>query len=142
MEKNLDDKAVKKQLSKVQDAINAIFKKKPAVMRPPFGSFNENTRKLVKQVGLKAIAMWNLDTQDWNRPDSTAEHTNSFKFLKKFISNPAKNSYIVLLHDFRPGELDELLYGKNENIAKWAQAQGFEIVGLSKCLGLKSPWLS
>ncbi|MET0234229.1 MAG: polysaccharide deacetylase family protein [Kibdelosporangium sp.] len=46
------------------DAIQATFGKRPTLFRPPFGNYDENTRKAVADCGMKAVVLWTAAVND------------------------------------------------------------------------------
>ncbi len=58
-------------------------------MRPPFGATDARVRKIAQQQGLTTV-MWNIDTNDWQRPPVSV--------IKNRILS-ARTGDIVLLHD-------------------------------------------
>lgn len=46
------------------DAIQQSFGKRPTLFRPPFGNFDDNTRKAVASCGMKAIVLWTAAVND------------------------------------------------------------------------------
>ncbi|MEW2413546.1 polysaccharide deacetylase family protein [Streptomyces sp. NPDC046866] len=57
-----------------QDIIQKQFGKRPALLRPPYGNYNEDTLKAAKSCGIKAVPLWNaeafpdrMDYREWDR---------------------------------------------------------------------------
>ncbi|ALG11607.1 polysaccharide deacetylase family protein [Kibdelosporangium phytohabitans] len=46
------------------DAIQQAFGKRPTLFRPPFGNYDDNTRKAVAACGMKAIVLWTAAVND------------------------------------------------------------------------------
>ncbi|RSM80712.1 polysaccharide deacetylase family protein [Kibdelosporangium aridum] len=46
------------------DAIEQAFGKRPTLFRPPFGNYDDNTRKAVASCGMKAIVLWTAAVND------------------------------------------------------------------------------
>ncbi|MEU3774355.1 polysaccharide deacetylase family protein [Streptomyces sp. NPDC032472] len=57
-----------------QDVMQREFGKRPALLRPPYGNYNEDTLKAAKSCGVKAVPLWNAeafpdrwDYREWDR---------------------------------------------------------------------------
>ncbi|MEU6867913.1 polysaccharide deacetylase family protein [Streptomyces sp. NPDC046876] len=44
-----------------QDVMQRQFGKRPALLRPPYGNYNEDTLKAAKSCGVKAVPLWNAE---------------------------------------------------------------------------------
>jgi peptidoglycan-N-acetylglucosamine deacetylase len=95
----------------------------PALMRPPGGSHNQTVRDVLKTMGLP-VAMWDVDTRDWEGPPPAS--------VVRDRALAAKNGSIILMHDGSNvvQALPEIISG--------LRAKGFRLVSLDELLGL--PW--
>lgn len=75
------------QINRTNKKVKQVTGKKPHVMRPPYGSYNE----AVKQQANMSLVMWSVDTLDW-------QHRNPAKTKQK-IWQGAKSGSIILMHD-------------------------------------------
>ncbi|MFG2664255.1 polysaccharide deacetylase family protein [Streptomyces sp. NPDC048387] len=57
-----------------QDTIQKQFGKRPALFRPPYGNYNQDTLRAAKSCGIKAVPLWNaeafpnrMDYREWDR---------------------------------------------------------------------------
>jgi peptidoglycan/xylan/chitin deacetylase (PgdA/CDA1 family) len=94
------------------------------IMRPPGGYNNLKVRGVVQTLGL-AIALWDVDTRDWeNSPPAEIVRGRALT---------ATNGSIILLHDGANTvkALPEIITG--------LRAMGFRLVSLDEMLGI--PWL-
>ncbi len=114
----LSNAEIREQIMKAEEVIFNIAAVRPAVFRPPYGSYDQ----VVQEIAGKPIILWSIDTQDW-------KHKNSQKIINTVV-NEARDGSIVLFHDlFKPTAesigmiLDEL------------QAQGYEFVTISEMFG-------
>ena len=69
------------------DAIQQAFGKRPTLFRPPFGNYDDNTRKAVASCGMKAVVLWTAAVNDG--------------VVQFQAGNKLKPGDIVLMH-FRP----------------------------------------
>lgn len=91
---------------------------------PPGGSYNANTTKAAEFLGYKTI-MWTRDTIDWR------DHNTSLIF-NRAVTNMAGGD-LILMHPTK--NTAEAL----SNIICYAKKHNFELVTVSKNLGLKNP---
>lgn len=59
-------------------------------LRPPYGATDKNTKRFADSLGYH-LMMWNVDPQDWRRPEATAIVRNVLKH--------ARPGAVILLHD-------------------------------------------
>ncbi|YBZ95451.1 polysaccharide deacetylase family protein [Bacillus sp. AK031] len=64
---------------------------KPAVFRPPYLDYNQNTVQILQQKGYPMIGALNMDAQDWEQPGVDFIYEQSKKHIK--------NGSILLFHD-------------------------------------------
>ncbi|MEV5825477.1 polysaccharide deacetylase family protein [Spirillospora sp. NPDC052242] len=53
--------AQKKEICEASDAIAKQYGRRPTLFRPPFGSYNETTRRVSKDCGVKALVLWSAE---------------------------------------------------------------------------------
>lgn len=99
------------------DEVNRVFLsvigEKPSLLRPPYGSINDATRRVAGQ----SLMLWSVDPEDWR--DRNAE------IVKQRAVGATFDGAVILMHDIYnstvdavPGVIDEL------------RAQGYEFVTL------------
>lgn len=81
---------LRRELKSSVNAIRRITGTSPKVLRPPYGSVNDEVRRASREMGL-VIANWNVDTLDWKKRDAEAVY--------RHIMNNARDGAIVLCHD-------------------------------------------
>jgi peptidoglycan-N-acetylglucosamine deacetylase len=81
--------AVRAQLERTNEAIEAACGARPEVFRPPFGFTSVPIEELADSLGMRTL-LWDVDTADWSRPGPEA-------ILAAIASAPAGG--VVLLHD-------------------------------------------
>ncbi|ERI95191.1 polysaccharide deacetylase [Clostridiales bacterium oral taxon 876 str. F0540] len=115
-------KEVKNEFISAENAIYSVIKKKPAIVRPPYGAVNETVLKEASEEDLK-LTIWSTDTLDWSQKEK---------------ANIVKN----VVDNVRPGEI--ILMHSNEDKATTAEAlpeiitklkeKGYSFVDLSELL--------
>lgn len=116
----LTDKEIRSQLVKTNNKINELTGLTPAIMRPPYGSYNDDVRAVAKKLGLSAIN-WNVDTLDWKYKDPDYVYNAAMKKLK--------DGNIILFHDIHPTTVDAL-----EKLVPDLIDEGYQLVTVSQLL--------
>ena len=113
--------ALRYDVNKAQDAIEAATGERPTWIRPPYGAVNKDVYTRFITDGL-TVALWNIDPQDWLRPgaDAIADHT----------VRHAKPGSVVVLHD-GGGERSQTIQATATMIARLQQA-GFTLVTMEE----------
>ena len=78
------------EITKAFASINSASGTSTTIIRPPYGSFTDDTW-LLTQGSISASFIWNIDSEDWRLPGSSA-----------IVSNVVSNAYsgaIILMHD-------------------------------------------
>lgn len=78
---------VKIQVSKTQDAIMEVVGTKPKLMRPTYGSYNDNLKSQIEM----PMILWSIDTLDWKSKDAEK--------VANHVLNNIQDGDIVLMHD-------------------------------------------
>ncbi len=65
----LDAAAIQKEISDLDDQIEALTGKRCTLFRAPYGEYNDTVIRAVRDVGYEPI-QWNLDTIDWKQERS------------------------------------------------------------------------
>ncbi|WP_181997463.1 polysaccharide deacetylase family protein [Corynebacterium diphtheriae] len=94
---------------------------RPVMMRPPYGAWNQDTRRL----GYSLI-LWNVDSEDWKNRDAQVTTNN--------IMAQVRPGSIVLMHDIHPSTAEAL-----PGIIDRLQEQGYTLVTVSQLLGQLTP---
>ncbi|TMS00835.1 polysaccharide deacetylase family protein [Nonomuraea basaltis] len=88
--------AVRKELQDTDDIVERLTGVRMRVMRPPYGSTDDDVAEETRREGLAQI-LWNVDTLDWRDRVSTTVAKRA---------GEAKPGSIVLLHDIHPSTVD------------------------------------
>ncbi|AEX47707.1 putative secreted polysaccharide deacetylase [Corynebacterium diphtheriae BH8] len=94
---------------------------RPVMMRPPYGAWNQDTKRL----GYSLI-LWNVDSEDWKNRDAQVTTNN--------IMAQVRPGSIVLMHDIHPSTAAAL-----PGIIDRLQEQGYTLVTVSQLLGQLTP---
>jgi peptidoglycan-N-acetylglucosamine deacetylase len=78
------------QLKKTNMIIKEIIGIEPTIFRPPYGSIDTQSLKVIHATGLKSV-LWTVDSLDWSLKDE--------KVIIERIKNETKGDGIILLHD-------------------------------------------
>jgi peptidoglycan/xylan/chitin deacetylase (PgdA/CDA1 family) len=109
----LTAKKIKKELRRTNNAIARYTGVRPRLFRPPYGSINDEVRKVAKKTNL-AMLTWSYDSRDWESLDSE----KVYKGAKKI-----KADQIVLYHD-----IHETTAVAMQQVIPWLVEQGFQLV--------------
>lgn len=85
----LSPEAVRREISRTQEAVKAAANVTPRWFRPPYGSYNDEIRQIAKEEGT-ATVLWTLNPDDWRNPGQAA--------IVQRVTSGAKDGAIVLLH--------------------------------------------
>lgn len=109
------------EIERTNAAIVAATGRRPKLMRPPYGATNSELVNLMYNTyGLKSV-MWNVDTNDWQRP--------GVNVVVNRAVNSAKPGAIILLHDIHSSTAAAV-----EGIVKGLHARGYQLVTVSQLI--------
>ena len=108
----LDEASIKKEIDSTNEKIEKITGKKPDLLRPPYGAYNDRVTKVEPNM---TIALWNIDTLDWKTHNATA--------ILGEVKKELQPHSIVLMHDIHQDSADSL-----ENVIKYLKSQDYEFV--------------
>lgn len=121
---NLPEADVKQQIEETDRLVHLYTGKKPSLLRPPGGKYNESVCEMVD----KPLVMWSVDTFDWNIKDS-------FSIAETVMT--AKDGDIVLMHDIYESTAEAV----KSVIADFAE-RGYQLVTVSELAYYKGHSLS
>jgi peptidoglycan/xylan/chitin deacetylase (PgdA/CDA1 family) len=104
------------QIHWTDEAIERAIGVRPKFVRPPMGLFDNKVRRAI---GDRQIAMWSIDTLDW-------QHKNWDKTMAS-IKGKVKDGDIILIHDLvdsTANNIDELI--------EYLLQEGFQLVTMSE----------
>lgn len=106
---------IKSELSKCDKLIKKVTGKKPKLIRPPYGSINEN---LVSE-SKRPLVLWNVDTLDWQSRDADKVYNHVMSHLH--------DGNIILMHDvYRSSERAAI------RIISALERKGYQMVTVSE----------
>jgi peptidoglycan/xylan/chitin deacetylase (PgdA/CDA1 family) len=108
-------------LQATDDLVRSVTGKTPALMRPPGGGVNAQTRACGKP-----IILWSIDPRDWENRNGT--------YIYNHVVNNAQSGSIVLLHDSHSTTIPAAL-----KIIDTLKARGYAFVTVSQMLGNAKP---
>lgn len=117
----LNADAIKKELSDLDDQIEALTGKRCTLFRAPYGEYNDTVIQAVREINYEPI-QWNLDTIDW-KPERSAD-----VILNAVLPN-LKPGSIILCHNngYKIKDYLPVLIEK-------AQQEGYTFVTMSELL--------
>ncbi|MEV6987205.1 polysaccharide deacetylase family protein [Sphaerisporangium sp. NPDC051017] len=116
----LYDDEIRDELSRTQDAIEAVTGKRPDLMRPPYGDTDARVGAIAAELGLAQI-LWNRSSHDWELRDTKA--------LTAKVLGTAKRDRVVLMHDIQPHTVKAL-----PQILSGLEKRGYHVVPVQKLL--------
>ncbi|MFI0349705.1 polysaccharide deacetylase family protein [Actinomadura sp. 9N407] len=123
----------KQEICQSSDTIAQQYGRRPQILRPPFGSMNETTRKMAKECGIKSILLWSAEF--YNGTNGPGVGFNGF--ARGDGGKGFKPGDIVLMH-YRKGLAEQL-----KMILTWIRQQGYKAAAvenyLPKSLGGNAP---
>lgn len=84
----LSKEHIEEEIIATQESIYGITHTYPKLIRPPYGSKNDNVLECANG---KRIVTWTLDTRDWQHKDSNT--------IVRNVCDTVKNGDIILMHD-------------------------------------------
>ncbi|WP_243718559.1 polysaccharide deacetylase family protein [Actinomadura sp. KC06] len=123
----------KKQICEASDQIQKQYGRRPEIFRPPFGSFNQTTRQVAKECGIKSVLLWSAEFYN----GTTGPGVGFNGFARGDGGKGFRPGDIILMH-YRKGLAKDLL-----TILGWIQQAGFRPAAvqnyLPKSLGGNAP---
>ncbi|ORX60785.1 glycoside hydrolase/deacetylase [Piromyces finnis] len=119
------------EMTKLENVLQKYIGKKPAFMRPPYGSGANNAEiaSILSDLGYTASCIWNVDTLDW---DKVGDIDYSIKVFKSNLGNPIMS----LNHCFYEGITEATLLALAEAEIDFMLSKGYTPVTMDVCLGL------
>ena len=114
------------QLTRPQSIMVDVLGAAPfAIMRPPYGAYDLNTRLAASAAGDPNLVLWDIDTRDWSGVS---------RFAVARAALAGGNGSIVLMHTFphaTAAALVHIIYGYRQ--------RGYRFVTIGQLLGLGGP---
>lgn len=113
----LDSASVKNQIDSTNKAVEKVTGKKPTLLRPPYGAYNDT----VLGASDMTIALWNIDTLDWQSHNPTA--------IVNEVKNQLQPQSLILMHDIHEDTADSL-----DSMIKYLKSEGYRFCLTSELL--------
>ncbi len=117
----LDEAGVQKEISLLDDEIEALTGSRTTLFRAPFGEYNDTVVKAARAIGYEVV-QWNIDTIDW-------KEERSVETILSTVNSKLSAGSIILCHnngfrirDYLPALIEH------------AQQEGFSFVTVSELL--------
>ncbi len=117
----LSSAQIREELNKYDDLLESITGKRSKVFRAPYGEYNDNVIKTVRDMGLTTV-QWSIDTIDW-KPERSAQT------ILDTVLPKLSDGCIILCHN-NGYKIKEYL----PTLIAEAKAQGYEFVTVSELL--------
>ncbi|KAI8641929.1 hypothetical protein BD408DRAFT_467459 [Parasitella parasitica] len=101
---------------------------RPAIMRPPAGSYDANSLKVLRKLGYSVVT-WDIDTQDWLTHNLSQEKI-AYQIMDKDTSSTL--GHIALEHEV----FDQTVNGLAPWAIKYVKSKKYKFVTVSECLGV------
>jgi len=114
---------IKNEIDKTEEVISSITGKKSTAIRPPYGAFNGNVIKAIKDNGSVSV-LWSVDTLDWSKREVAS--------ILKNVTDNLRPGDIILMHSNgdKGVTADALPY-----VIEAIKARGYKISTLDKLVG-------
>ncbi|MBR4435544.1 MAG: polysaccharide deacetylase family protein [Clostridia bacterium] len=117
----LSKDAIVKELNDFETAVSAIIGKKTTLFRAPYGEYNDNVVKTLRECGYEVI-QWDIDTIDWREERSA-------KTILDSVLPRIRNGSIILSHN-NGYKIEQYLPTLIETLL----SQGYEFATVSELL--------
>jgi peptidoglycan/xylan/chitin deacetylase (PgdA/CDA1 family) len=105
----------KREICEASDTIAKQYGRRPQIFRPPFGSYNQTTRQMAKECGIKSILLWSAEF--YNGTSGPGVGFNGF--ARGDGGTGFRPGDIILMH-YRKGLAQQL-----QMILTWMKQQGY-----------------
>lgn len=136
LKRNLSNTEVLEQLIKTNDLIYAIIGKAPAIFRPPYGQFDQSTLRIASVAGLDYMALWNVDSLDWEYKDAPSAFDAIMKIIMSPGVSPLNSSFVIVMHE----QIEHSMLLTTPFLSVILQDLGYRLVTMSECMGLVSAY--
>ena len=116
----LSSDEIKKEVDNTASKIEKITGKRPTLVRPPYGSINENVKNKIDN----PLILWNVDSLDWKSRDKEK--------IVPLVLNDVQDGDIILLHDIHSTTVPAV-----EEILKYLVENDYQIITVSQMLNAK-----
>lgn len=127
----MNSSQIANEMNQVNDAIYKYTGRKPAFMRPPYGSTNQNVLNTLGSLGYTAAINWNVDPMDYS-------NGGDINYAKNVL-NQAKGQPVISLNhlNFGGATPDKVIALAKAEIDLML-ANGYTPVTMEECLGISA----
>eukprot|EP00833_Pecoramyces_ruminatium_P012685 jgi/Orpsp1_1/1186717/evm.model.d7180000052762.1 len=120
-------------MQKIEDAVYNAIGKRPAFMRPPYGSGNgdEKVMKTLKEFGINAACNWHIDPMDW-------DNKGDIEYAKKVLGELKGEGCITLNHLQYNGSTAEGIIALATAEIELMLSKGYKPVTMEECLEMSA----
>lgn len=116
----MDSKSIEEQILETQKIIEQISGLETSLIRPPYGSVNDQVLSVANNSGI-SIILWSVDSLDWKSRNANAVYHT--------VMNNVKEGSIILMHDLYPSTAEAL-----PRLLNVLKDQGYAFVTVSELL--------
>ncbi|SFA37953.1 probable sporulation protein, polysaccharide deacetylase family [Anoxybacillus pushchinoensis] len=87
--KTMSKQAIREQIVKANDAIEAVTGIRPRLFAPPSGSYRDDVVHIAHELGMYTI-LWTVDTIDWQKPSPSV--------IVERVTSKVHNGAMILMH--------------------------------------------
>jgi peptidoglycan/xylan/chitin deacetylase (PgdA/CDA1 family) len=130
---NMSAQQITQDMQKLEDAVYAAIGKRPAFMRPPYGSGNGNQTVMstLKSFGITAACNWYVDPMDW-------DNGGNISYAKKVLGKLNGEGVITLNHLQYNGATKQGILDLSKAEIELMLSKGYKPVTMEECLGMSA----
>jgi len=124
---------IRNEMKQLEDAVYSAIGKKPAFMRPPYGSGNgnQNVIQALSDAGYHAAITWNIDSGDWDNKD--------INYAKNVFSSQAYGQGVISLNHLQyNGSTKDSIIALAKAEMDIMIGKGYKMVTMEECLGMSA----
>ncbi|MCG5217233.1 polysaccharide deacetylase family protein [Streptosporangium sp. KLBMP 9127] len=118
--RDISEYQIRDELKRTEDIIFKATGKKPTMIRPPYGEFDERVRQIAMEMG-QPLVLWNGGSRDWATKNTDA--------IFQEVMRSAKRDGVILMHDWVAQTVQVM-----PKILTTLKQQGYHMVGVSSLL--------
>ncbi|KAJ6479540.1 carbohydrate esterase family 4 protein [Mycena vitilis] len=123
---NRTPEQIQDAMFRMEEALSRILGIKPAFMRPPYGSYDNNIQSIAAGRG-QSLALW-----DWDTGDADGNTTTQSEGVYSSVVNSNASNALILEHETKDTTNSTLV----PFALKLFQDNGYKLVTMAECLGV------
>ncbi|GAA3216644.1 polysaccharide deacetylase family protein [Actinocorallia longicatena] len=127
--KSLGPEGQKTEICGASDTIEKVYGRRPTTFRPPFGSYNDITRRVVGECGMKSVILWSAEF--CNGATVCSPNRKENEFVRGDGGTGFKPGDIILMH-YRKGLAQQ--FGM---LLDWIKQAGYRPAALQEYLPVR-----